>query len=118
MRTHPVDKLLEQHWNKSVESNNLVASCQQAGNKQCEHILLTSCWNSIATSLPQVCYNLCVLTCVMSRSDVMRKQRIGSLAGIEPVISVQRSKQLSYRGQLSSSNRKFMYIHQGDAIVL
>ena len=37
--------------NKSVELNNLVASCQQAGYKQCEHILLTSCWNSIATSL-------------------------------------------------------------------
>jgi hypothetical protein len=46
--------------NKSVELNNLVANCQQAGNKQCEHILLTSCWNSIATSLLQVCYNLCV----------------------------------------------------------
>jgi hypothetical protein len=41
--------------NKSVELNNLVASCQQAGNKQCEHILLTSCWNSIATRLLQVC---------------------------------------------------------------
>ncbi len=35
---------------------------QQAGNKQCEHILLTSCWNSIATSLLQACYNLCVFT--------------------------------------------------------
>ena len=33
---------------------------QQAGNKQCEHILLTSCWNSIATSLLRACYNLCV----------------------------------------------------------
>jgi hypothetical protein len=40
---------------KSVELNNLVASCQQAGNKQCEHILLTSCRNSIAASLLQVC---------------------------------------------------------------
>ena len=38
---------------------------QQAGNKQCEHILLTSCWNSIATSLLQICYNLCVFTCVI-----------------------------------------------------
>ena len=37
--------------NKSVEFNNLVASCQQAGNKKCEHMMLTSCWNSIATSL-------------------------------------------------------------------
>ena len=33
-----------------------------------------------------------------------------SLAGIEPVIPVQRSNQLSYRGQLSSSNHKLMYI--------
>ena len=53
------NKLLEQlvttTCNKSVELNNLVASCQQAGNKQCEHILSTSCWNSIATSLLQVC---------------------------------------------------------------
>ncbi len=38
---------------------------QQAGNKQCEHILLTSCWNSIATSLLQACYNLCVFTRVV-----------------------------------------------------
>jgi hypothetical protein len=29
---------------------------------KCEHILLTNCWNSIATSLLQVCYNLCVFT--------------------------------------------------------
>jgi hypothetical protein len=65
--------LLTIHWgkvsdtttcNKSVELNNLVTTCQQAGNKQCEHILLTSCWNSIATSLLQVCYNLFVFTCV------------------------------------------------------
>jgi hypothetical protein len=44
-----------------------LTTCQQAGNKQCEHILLTSCWNSIATSLLQVCYNLCVFTCVVFR---------------------------------------------------
>jgi hypothetical protein len=49
----------------SVELNNLVASCQRAGNKQCEHILLINCWNSIGTSLMQVCYNLCVFTCVV-----------------------------------------------------
>jgi hypothetical protein len=49
---------------KSVEPNNIVASCQQTGNKQCEHILLTSCWNSIATSLLQLCYNFCIFTCV------------------------------------------------------
>jgi hypothetical protein len=30
--------------------------CLQAGNKQCEHILLTSCWNSIATSLQTSSY--------------------------------------------------------------
>ena len=32
-------------------------------------------------------------------------------------ILVQCSNQLSYRGQLSSSSRKFMYIYQGDAMV-
>jgi ABC-type sulfate transport system permease component len=44
--------------NKSVELNNLVASCQQAVDNLStsweqagEHILITSCWNSIATSL-------------------------------------------------------------------
>ena len=41
--------------------NKPLTTCKQAGNKQCEHILLTSCWNSIPTSLLQVCYNLCVL---------------------------------------------------------
>ena len=46
---------------QSVELDNLVATCQQAGNKQCEHILLISCWSSIVTSLLQVCYNLYVL---------------------------------------------------------
>jgi hypothetical protein len=44
-----------------LSSVNLVATCQQAGNKQCEHVLLT-----IASSLLQVCYNLCVFTCVPS----------------------------------------------------
>ena len=34
---------------------------------QCEHILLTSCWNSIATSVLHVCYNLCVFTCVREK---------------------------------------------------
>ena len=42
--------------NKSVELNKPMTTCQQAGNKQCKHILLTSCWNSIATNLLQVCY--------------------------------------------------------------
>ena len=54
--------------NKFVELNNLVASCQQAVEN------LSTSWeqavrthpvdkllNSIATSLLQVCYNLCVL---------------------------------------------------------
>ena len=36
--------------------NKPLTTCQQAGNKQCEHIPLTSCWNSI-TSL-QVCCSL------------------------------------------------------------
>jgi hypothetical protein len=42
----------------------LSTSRWQLVNKQCEHNLLTCCWNSIATSLLQVCYNLCVFTCV------------------------------------------------------
>ena len=59
------NKLLEQLVTSLLSSTILcMASCQQAGNKQWEHILLTSCWNSIATSLLQVCYNLCVFTCV------------------------------------------------------
>jgi hypothetical protein len=45
--------------------NKPLTTCQPAGNKQCEHILLTSCRNSLATSLLQVCYNLCVFTCVV-----------------------------------------------------
>jgi hypothetical protein len=45
--------------------NKPLTTCQRAEKKQCEHILLTSCWNSIATSLLQVCYNLCVFTCVV-----------------------------------------------------
>ena len=44
-----------------------MTTCQQVGNKQCEHILLTSCWNGIVTSLLQVCYNLCVFTCVTGK---------------------------------------------------
>jgi hypothetical protein len=70
-----VELWIRRTCNKSVELNNLVAkvldkpltTCQQAGNKQCEHILLTSCWNSIATSLLLVCYNLCVFTSVTCR---------------------------------------------------
>jgi hypothetical protein len=67
------NKLLEQLVTSLLSSTTLqqvvnkpLTTCQQAGNKQCEHILLTSCWNSIATSLLQVCYNLCVFTCVVS----------------------------------------------------
>jgi hypothetical protein len=58
--------LNEQPWHLAVSFNKILTTCQQAGNKQCEHILLTSCWNSIATSLLQLCYNLCVFTCVHS----------------------------------------------------
>jgi hypothetical protein len=61
------NKLLEQLVTSVLSSTTLqqvvnkpLTSCQQAGNKQCEHILLTS-WNSIATSLLQVWYNLSVL---------------------------------------------------------
>jgi hypothetical protein len=59
------NKLLEQLVASLLSSTTFkpLTTCQQAGNKQCEHILLTSCWNSIATSLLQVCYNLCVFTC-------------------------------------------------------
>jgi hypothetical protein len=60
--------------NKSVELNNLAASCQQAiqnlSTNLCEHTLLTCCWNSIATSLLQVCYNLCVFTGLAEGGDV------------------------------------------------
>jgi hypothetical protein len=37
--------------------------------RQCEDILLTSCWCRLATSLLQVCYNLCVFTCVLSEDS-------------------------------------------------
>jgi hypothetical protein len=57
--------------NKSVELNNLVTSCQQAvqnlSTSLCEHMLLTSCWNSIATSLLQVCCRF-VTTCAFLRA--------------------------------------------------
>ena len=53
------NKLLEQL------ATTLLTICQQAGNKQYEHILLSSYWNSIATSLLQVCYNLHVLKCAV-----------------------------------------------------
>jgi hypothetical protein len=52
--------------------NKPLTTCQQAGNKQCEHILLTSCWNSIATSLLQVCYNLCVLVMCVPRDQLLQ----------------------------------------------
>ena len=35
--------------------------CTKFKNKQCEHILMASCWNSIGTSLLQVCYMLCAV---------------------------------------------------------
>jgi hypothetical protein len=63
------NKLLEQLVTSLLSSTTLkqvvnkpLTTCQQAGNKQCEHILLTNCWNSIATNLLHVWYNLCVLT--------------------------------------------------------
>jgi hypothetical protein len=60
-------KLLEPQLVTSLLSqqlrNKALTTCQQDGNQQCERILVTSCWNSIATNLLQVCYNLCVFTC-------------------------------------------------------
>jgi hypothetical protein len=60
------NKLLEQLVTNLLSSTTLwqvvnksSTTCQQAGNKPCEHILMTSCGNSIiiATNLLQVCYN-------------------------------------------------------------
>ena len=80
----------EQLVNKSVELNNLVASCQQAGNKQCEHILLKCCWNSIDTSLLQVCYNLCVLRVYTKRLNLTRLNSLPTtyfIKGVTPSLS-------------------------------
>jgi hypothetical protein len=49
------NELLEQ------QAVNNLSTSWDSGNKQCEHILLASCWNSIARSLLEVCYNVCVL---------------------------------------------------------
>jgi hypothetical protein len=48
------NKLLEQ----LITSLSNQQSCRKFKNKQCEHILMTSCWNSIGTCLLQVCYML------------------------------------------------------------
>jgi hypothetical protein len=60
------------------ELDNLVASCQQvvttcqqAGNKQCEHSLMTSCWNNIGTSQLQVCYNLSCACVLQTQNMIM-----------------------------------------------
>ena len=55
---------------KPVDFNNFVASCQQAGNRQCEHIL--SWWNSIGTCFLQVVrfYDIKVTSCGCLRSRV------------------------------------------------
>ena len=47
----------------------LVATCQQAWDNECEHILSTSwsCCSRLATSLLQVCYKLCVFTYVVDK---------------------------------------------------
>jgi hypothetical protein len=65
------DKIIYDKWNANYTRKNLT-TCQQAVDnlsttrweQAVENILFTSCWNSIATSLLQVCYNLCVFTCV------------------------------------------------------
>jgi hypothetical protein len=46
-------------------STSCYKSVSTSWEKQCEHILLTSCWNSIGTSLLHVCYNSCVFACVL-----------------------------------------------------
>ena len=74
-----VSDLLEQPCNKSDNAIKLVTTCQQAGNKQCEHILLASCWNSIATSLLQVCYNLYVFMYVHEIKYKMKKSYVANI---------------------------------------
>ena len=47
-------------------ANKPLTTCQQAGNKQYEHILLASCWNSIIANAIQVCCRF-VTTCAFLR---------------------------------------------------
>ena len=62
--------LYQQLCNKSGNFDKVVTSCHQVvpnllttGDKQCEYILLTACW--------QTCYNLCVFTCVVVGTRLM-----------------------------------------------
>jgi hypothetical protein len=75
------NKLLEQLVTRLLSSttlwqvvNKLLNTCQQAWNKQCEHILLTSCWNSIATSLLQF-----VTTCAFLHVKICSQQACSKL---------------------------------------
>ena len=69
------NKLLEQLVTSLLSSTtvNLVASCHQAVDhlstsweQAVQKHPVDNFWNSIATSLPQVCYNFCVFTFVTS----------------------------------------------------
>ena len=66
----PDNKLLEQTCNKAVEFIKLVASLLQACSnlstswEQAGNILSTSCCSRLARILLQVCYKLCVFTCI------------------------------------------------------
>ena len=67
------DKLLEQLVT-SLFSSTTLWQVVKSGNKQCEHILMTSCWNRISTSLQQFCYNLCSFTlCILLPPSCFRK---------------------------------------------
>ena len=57
----------------------------------------------------EICIHLLDLTRNSFENATVTNTRF--LAGIEPAIPIQRSNQLSYRVQLSSSNHKFMYIY-------
>jgi hypothetical protein len=66
------NKLLEQLVNKSVELNNLLASCQQAvDNKLGTSSANTSCWQVVGTALLQFCYRF-VTTCAFLRVYLKR----------------------------------------------
>jgi hypothetical protein len=72
------NKLLEQLVTSLLNSTTLeqvvnkpLTTCQQARNKQCEHIPLTSCWNSIAI---QVCCRFVTITCAFLRVYSQFKQ--------------------------------------------
>ena len=70
--------------NKAVEFIKLVASllqaciatCQQAWDNQCEHILSTSCCSRLVASLLQVCYNLQVVRFYVCKRRFCNERRV------------------------------------------